>query len=58
MGGQPREVGYVLASHSVYGLDISAQTVPVHARNIYRKLEAKTKTEAVYLAHQRGLIDL
>ena len=39
-------------------LDISAQTVPVHARNIYRKLEAKTKTEAVYLAHQRGLIDL
>lgn len=39
-------------------LGISAQTVPVHARNIYRKLEATTKTEAVFLAHQRGLIDL
>ena len=27
MGGQPREVGYILASHSVYGLDITAQTL-------------------------------
>ena len=37
-------------------LGISAQTVPVHARNIYRKLEATNKAEAVYLARQRGLI--
>jgi uncharacterized protein (DUF362 family)/NAD-dependent dihydropyrimidine dehydrogenase PreA subunit len=27
MGGEPREAGYILASHSVYGLDISAQTL-------------------------------
>jgi len=27
MGGQPRDVGYILASHSVYGMDISAQTL-------------------------------
>lgn len=39
-------------------LSISAQTVPVHARNIYRKLEATSKTEAVFVAHQRGLISL
>jgi DNA-binding NarL/FixJ family response regulator len=39
-------------------LGVSAQTVPVHARNIYRKLEATSKTEAVFVAHQRGLIDL
>ena len=39
-------------------LGVSAQTVPVHARNIYRKLEATSKTEAVFVAHQRGLINL
>ena len=39
-------------------LGVSAQTVPVHARNIYRKLEATSKTEAVFVAHQRGLISL
>lgn len=39
-------------------LGISAQTVPVHARNIYRKLETTSKTEAVFVAHSRGLIDL
>lgn len=37
-------------------LGISAQTVPVHARNIYRKLEATNKAEAVFVARQRGLI--
>jgi DNA-binding NarL/FixJ family response regulator len=37
-------------------LGISPQTVPVHTRNIYRKLEATTKTEAVFVAQQRGLI--
>lgn len=36
--------------------DISPNTVPVHARNIYRKLEAHGKTEAIFIARQNGLI--
>jgi DNA-binding NarL/FixJ family response regulator len=43
-----REVGELLG--------ISPQTVPVHARNIYRKLEASNKSEAVFLARKHGLI--
>ena len=43
-----REVGEILG--------ISPQTVPVHARNIYRKLEASNKSEAVFLARRHGLI--
>jgi DNA-binding NarL/FixJ family response regulator len=35
---------------------ISPQTVPVHTRNIYRKLEVSSKTEAVFIARQHGLI--
>lgn len=35
---------------------ISPQTVPVHTRNIYRKLEVSNKTEAVFIARQHGLI--
>ncbi len=37
-------------------LDISEQTIPVHIRNIYRKLEVSNRTEAVFEARRSGLI--
>lgn len=43
-----------LAKH----LGISRQTVPVHVRNIYRKLEASNRSEAVFEATRLGLIRL
>ena len=39
-------------------LEISKNTVPVHIKNIYRKLEANNRSEAVYEASRRGLIRL
>ncbi|ASK34184.1 DNA-binding response regulator [Alcanivorax sp. N3-2A] len=39
-------------------LNISHQTVPVHIKNIYRKLAANNRSEAVYEASKRGLIRL
>jgi DNA-binding NarL/FixJ family response regulator len=39
-------------------LDISNQTVPVHIKSIYRKLQANNRSEAVYEASRRGLIRL
>jgi DNA-binding NarL/FixJ family response regulator len=39
-------------------LGISRQTVPVHVRNIYRKLETTTRTETVFEANRMGLIRL
>ena len=36
--------------------EISPNTVPVNARNIYRKLEAHGKTEAIFIARQNGII--
>ena len=39
-------------------LGISRQTVPVHVRNIYRKLEASNRSEAVFEASRLGLIRL
>lgn len=39
-------------------LGISNQTVPVHIRNIYRKLQASNRSEAVYEATRLGLIRL
>jgi DNA-binding NarL/FixJ family response regulator len=39
-------------------LGISRQTVPVHIRNIYRKLEASNRSEAVFEASRLGLIRL
>lgn len=39
-------------------LGISANTIPVHVRNIYRKLETSNRVEAVFEARAQGLIDL
>lgn len=39
-------------------LKISRQTVPVHIRNIYRKLQASNRSEAVYEATRLGIIRL
>lgn len=37
-------------------LHISPLTVKTHVQNIYRKLEARSRQHAVYLAQQRGLL--
>jgi len=37
-------------------LGMSRQTVPVHIRNIYRKLSVNNRSEAVFEARQRGLL--
>ena len=61
----PREMDVLwgIAKGFTYGeladrLTISRQTVPVHIRNIYRKLQATNRSEAVYEASRRGLIRL
>jgi DNA-binding NarL/FixJ family response regulator len=61
----PRELDILwgIAKGFTYGelaerLKMSKQTVPVHIRHIYRKLEASNRSEAVYEASRRGLIRL
>jgi DNA-binding NarL/FixJ family response regulator len=38
-------------------LQISAKTVPVHIRNIYKKLQASNRSEAVFEARSAGIIE-
>jgi DNA-binding NarL/FixJ family response regulator len=61
----PREMDVLwgIAKGFTYGeladrLAISRQTVPVHIRNIYRKLQATNRSEAIFEASRRGLIRL
>ena len=61
----PREMDILwgIAKGFTYGelaerLQISKQTVPVHIKHIYRKLQANNRSEAVYEASRRGLIRL
>ena len=61
----PREMDILwgIAKGFTYGelaerLEISKQTVPVHIKHIYRKLQANNRSEAVYEASRRGLIRL
>ena len=61
----PREMDILwgIAKGFTYGelaerLKISKQTVPVHIKHIYRKLQANNRSEAVYEASRRGLIRL
>lgn len=37
--------------------DIASSTVPVHIRNIYRKLQTRNRSEAIYEAMRHGLVD-
>lgn len=39
-------------------LNLSENTVPSHIKNIYRKLEVNSKSEAVFEAVQRGILNL
>lgn len=61
----PREMDILwgIAKGFTYGelaerLEISKNTVPVHIKNIYRKLQTNNRSEAVYEASRRGLIRL
>lgn len=61
----PREMDILwgIAKGLTYGelaesLQISKHTVPVHIKNIYRKLHANNRSEAVFEASRRGLIRL
>lgn len=37
-------------------LYISSQTVTTHAKKIYRRLGVRSRTEAVHVAHERGIL--
>lgn len=44
-------------SETAMALDISEKTVPVHIRNIYKKLQATNRSEAVFEARAAGIIE-
>ncbi len=39
-------------------LNLSAQTIGTHVKNLYRKLEVRSRAEAVFEANSRGIISL
>ena len=50
-------IGKGLSYHEVADiLKMSRNTVPVHIRNIYKKMQAKNRSEAVFEARARGII--
>lgn len=64
IGLTTREIGIIQAlarglSNQAIGkeLFVAEQTVKFHLTNIYRKLDAANRTEAVRLAYQRGIIE-
>ena len=64
LGLTAREIGIIQAlarglSNQAIGkeLFVAEQTVKFHLTNIYRKLQAANRTEAVRLAYQRGIIE-
>lgn len=57
------EVLNMLARGFSYGeiadmLHLSAQTIATHVKNLYRKLEVRSRSEAVFEASSRGIISL
>lgn len=48
--------GYTYAE-TAKRLELSANTIPSHIKNIYRKLQVHSRSEAVYEAMRRGIID-
>ena len=63
LSGRETDVLELVAKGFTFGeiaglLEISIHTVTTHMRRVYRKLEVHSKTEAVYEASQRGLIDI
>jgi len=52
-----RQVSLGYSSREIAGkLSMSVQTVNTHVRNIYRKLDVKSRAQAVSLAAQHRLI--
>lgn len=57
------EVLNLLARGFSYGeiadiLHVSAQTIGTHVKNLYRKLEVRSRSEAVFEANSRGIISM
>jgi DNA-binding NarL/FixJ family response regulator len=52
-----RLIGNGLSNKQIaQALDIAPETVKSHAKNIFMKLEVKTRTEAAIRAQQRGIL--
>jgi len=54
----PLVINHVLHARIGLALAISSQTVRVHIKNIYAKLEVSDRTEAMSVALRRGIIHI